>query len=159
MRNHQTLQEKIKNKTQTIAAVMTMMFASFGTAAHASTCFTSGRRLVGKLSAFSQAATGKISRFLRRHTIRSAPLMAPWASLSEQPAATPILLRSCGSIDTGTIDARNSTVFAAAAKIPYSAGTKYHFHSGCECCCAYLYRIRNEWLRAGDHRFQFCISL
>jgi hypothetical protein len=29
--------------------------------------------------------------------------------------------------DTGTIDAMNSTAYTAAAKIPYSAGTTYHF--------------------------------
>jgi len=115
--------EKIKNKIQTIAAVMTMMFA-FGTAAHASTCFTS----YGSWANYplSQAATGKFQ--VTFDATPSAASINGTMGLSFGAASGYTNLAAIVRFnETGTIDARNSTVFAAAAKIPYSAGTKYHF--------------------------------
>jgi hypothetical protein len=115
--------EKIKNKIQTIAAVMTMMFA-FGTAAHASTCVTS----YGSWANYplSQTATGKFQ--VTFDATPSAASINGTMGLSLGAASGYTKLAAIVRFnETGTIDARNSTVFAAAAKIPYFAGTKYHF--------------------------------
>ena len=115
--------EKIKLRIQTIAAVMTIMFA-FGTAAHASTCVTSS----GSWQNYrlSQTATGKFQ--VTFDATPSAADINGTMGLSFGAASGYTSLAAIVRFNgTGAIDARNSTVFAAAAKIPYSAGTTYHF--------------------------------
>jgi Abnormal spindle-like microcephaly-assoc'd, ASPM-SPD-2-Hydin len=115
--------EKIKNKMQIIAAVMTMMFA-FGTAAHASTCVWSSGSWAN--DPLSQTATGSF-----RVSFDAEPSAALSDGVMGLSLGSAIGYTSLAVIvrfnDTGTIDARNGAVYAAVAKIPYLAGTPYHF--------------------------------
>jgi Protein of unknown function (DUF1573)/Immunoglobulin I-set domain len=115
--------KKIKNKIQTFAAVMTMLFA-FGTVAQASTCVTSSGSWANYR--LSQTATGDF--LVTFDATPSAASINGTMGLSFGSASGYTNLAAIVRFnETGTIDARNSTVFTAVAKIPYFAGTKYHF--------------------------------
>lgn len=113
----------IENKIQVVAIVITMLFA-FGTAGHASTCVTSSGSWANYR--LSQTATGDL-----RVTFDATPSAASINGTMGLSLGSASGYTNLAAIvrfnETGTIDARNSTVFSAVAKIPYFAGTKYHF--------------------------------
>jgi Abnormal spindle-like microcephaly-assoc'd, ASPM-SPD-2-Hydin len=102
---------------------MAIMFA-FGTVGHASTCVSSSGSWANY--PLSQTATGNFR--VTFDATPSAAFINGTMGLSFGPAAGYTSLAAIVRFnDTGTIDARNSTVFAAASKITYVAGTIYHF--------------------------------